>query len=131
MDNLVPPHAKSPATAQACRQPFSGECPSRLLFEQIADKLSVLEPGPLRFNAIKRLIEGVTQKALTQCLRKLERNGLVQRRVLDTSPVQVEYAMTPLGHTLLLPFKALYGWTLDHLSEVDRARAAFDARHGG
>ena len=80
-------------------QRFAVDCPSRLLFDQIADKwsmmvLTVLDRGPLRFNAIKRLLEGVSQKALTQCLRRLERNGLVSRRVLPSSPVAVEYAIT-------------------------------------
>lgn len=110
---------------------FSSNCPSRLLFEQIADKWSmmilvVLDAGPLRFNAIKRRLEGVTQKALTQCLRRLERNGLVSRRVIPLSPVAVEYAITPLGRTLQPPFKALYDWMMGHLPEVEEARQAFD-----
>lgn len=113
------------------QQIFSADCPSRLLFEQIADKwsmmvLTVLDEQPLRFNAIKRRMEGVTQKALTQCLRKLQRNGLVSRHVLPTSPVGVEYRMTPLGRSLQQPFCALYRWTVEALPEVERARQAFD-----
>jgi DNA-binding HxlR family transcriptional regulator len=112
---------------------FSVDCPSRLLFDQIADKwsmmvLTVLDPAPLRFNAIKRQLEGVTQKALTQCLRRLERNGLVDRHVRTTSPVAVEYTLTPLGRTLLPPFRALYAWTMANLAAVNAARAAFDRR---
>ncbi|MGH8158202.1 MAG: winged helix-turn-helix transcriptional regulator [Rhodanobacter sp.] len=115
-------------------QCFSADCPSRVLFDQIADKwsmmvLAVLEDGPLRFNVIKRRLEGVTQKALTQCLRKLERNGLISRRVIPVSPVAVEYAITPLGRTLQPPFKTLYGWTLAKLAQVEKARHAFDRRH--
>lgn len=114
---------------------FHVNCPSRLLFDQISDKwsmmvLKVLDDGPQRFNAIKRQLEGVTQKALTQCLRRLERNGLVARRVIATSPVAVEYEITPLGRTLQAPFKALYAWTVQNLPQVDAARAAFDARNG-
>lgn len=114
-------------------QTFSADCPSRLLFEQIADKwsmmiLTVLDHGPLRFNAIKRRLEGVTQRALTQCLRRLERNGLVERRVIPVSPVAVEYEITPLGRTLQPPFMALYAWTMTHMPEVERARSAFDDR---
>ncbi len=110
---------------------FSSECPSRVLFDQISDKwsmmvLTVLGGGPTRFNAIKRRLEGVTQKSLTQCLRRLERNGLVARRVIPASPIAVEYALTPLGQSLLPPFKALYRWTLDSLPEVERARQDFD-----
>ncbi|MGL4961375.1 MAG: winged helix-turn-helix transcriptional regulator [Inquilinus sp.] len=115
------------------RQRFVVNCPSRLLFDQIADKwsmmvLTVLDPGPMRFNEIKRHLEGVTQKALTQCLRRLERNGLVSRRVIPVSPVAVEYEITPLGRSLQHPFKALYAWTIAHLEEVDEARRIFDAR---
>jgi DNA-binding HxlR family transcriptional regulator len=115
------------------RQRFVVDCPSRLLFDQIADKwsmmvLTVLDPGAMRFNAVKRQLEGVTQKALTQCLRRLERNGLVSRRVIPISPVAVEYEITPLGRSLQQPFKALYAWTLEHLDEVDEAREIFDAR---
>jgi DNA-binding HxlR family transcriptional regulator len=114
-------------------QHFSAECPSRVLFDQIADKwsilvLAVLDGGPLRFNAIKRHIEGVTQKALTQCLRRLERNGIIERRVLPLSPVAVEYEITPLGRTLQPPFKALYAWTMSNLGEVEEARQRFDGR---
>lgn len=112
---------------------FNIDCPSRQLFDQIADKwsmmvLTVLVPGPMRFNAIKRHLEGVTQKALTQCLRKLERNGLLHRRVIPTSPVGVEYEITPLGYSLHAPFKALYRWTLDNFDDVEASRRAFDQR---
>lgn len=122
----------SPAMSCAM-QHFSAECPSRVLFDQIADKwsilvLAVLDGGPLRFNAIKRQIEGVTQKALTQCLRRLERNGIIERRVLPLSPVAVEYEITPLGRTLQPPFKALYAWTMSNLGEVEEARQRFDGR---
>lgn len=114
-------------------QRFAPDCPSRLLFDQIADKwsmmiLTVLDAGPLRFNVIRRLLEGVTQKALTQCLRRLERNGLVERRVIASSPVAVEYQITPLGRTLQVPFKALYAWTLENMQTVEQARSAFDRR---
>ncbi|MBP2302474.1 winged helix-turn-helix transcriptional regulator [Azospirillum picis] len=114
-------------------QHFDVNCPSRLLFDQIADKwsmmvLTVLDAGPMRFNEIKRHLEGVTQKALTQCLRRLERNGLISRRVIMASPIGVEYAITPLGRSLQPPFKALYAWMIAHLDEVEQARQAFDAR---
>lgn len=115
----------------AQQQSFSVDCPSRVLFDQIADKwsmmvLTVLDGGPVRFNSIRRHLEGVTQKALTQCLRRLERNGLIVRRVLPGSPVAVEYALTTLGRTLLVPFRALYGWTVENMDEVEAARRRFD-----
>ncbi|GAV32596.1 HTH-type transcriptional activator HxlR [Roseomonas sp. TAS13] len=112
---------------------FSSGCASRILFDQIADKwsmmvLTVLSKGPTRFNALKRELEGVTQKALTQCLRRLERNGLLTRRVIPASAVAVVYEITPLGRTLLEPFEILYAWTLRHLDTVESARADFDNR---
>ena len=116
---------------------FAAHCPSRELFDQIADKwsmmvLSVLDAGPQRFNAIKKMLEGVSQKSLTQTLRRLERNGLIDRRVLATSPVAVEYEMSGLGRTLLPPFRTLYRWTKDNIAEVEAARTAFDcAQNGG
>ena len=110
---------------------FAADCPSRLLFDQITDKwsmmvLTVLDGGPMRFNAIKRQLEGVTQKALTQCLRRMERNGLVLRRVIPVSPVAVEYEISPLGRSLQQPYEALYAWTLNHVTDVEKARQSFD-----
>jgi len=115
---------------------FKAGCGSRMILDQIADKwsmliLAVLCTQPQRFNAIKRSLEGVTQKALTQTLRRLERNGLVSRRVIPMSPVAVEYAVTPLGRTLQQPFAALYSWTVEHLSDVERAQQEFDRLREG
>ena len=113
---------------------LDANCPHRLLIDQITDKWSVLvltalDDGPLRFNGLRRRLLGVTQKALTATLRRLERNGLVARRVVTLSPVAVEYCVTPLGRTLLPPFMALYRWTVDSLPAVDRARERFDTRN--
>lgn len=106
-------------------------CPNRLLLDQIMDKwsgfiLAVLDKQPLRFNEIKRRLNGVTQKALTQSLRRLERNGLVARKVIPISPIAVEYRITPLGLTFQVPFLALYAWTFNHMAEVEQARQTFD-----
>ncbi len=114
-------------------QVFVADCATRPFFDQIANKwsvmiLTVLCAQPQRFNAIRRQLEGVTQKALTQALRRLERNGLVARRVIATSPVAVEYALTPLGRTLQQPFQAVYAWTVDHLPEIEQAKLDFDRR---
>jgi DNA-binding HxlR family transcriptional regulator len=109
------------------------ECSSRLILDQIADKWSILVivglcEQPMRFNAIRRALGGVTQKALTQTLRRLERNGIVTRLVIPVSPVAVEYRITPLGRSLKSIFTALRAWTLEHLSELERAQRAFDKR---
>ncbi len=115
---------------------FAASCASRFLLDQVADKWSVLVvaslwDGPLRFNALRRRIEGITQKALTDTLRRLERNGMVARRVIPASPVAVEYSLTPVGQSLRAPFAALHDWTVAHGPAVMRARAEFDARQGG
>jgi DNA-binding HxlR family transcriptional regulator len=121
------------ALSSSCHpERFSAGCPSRQLFEQVTDKwsmmvLTVLHSGPMRFNAIKRQLEGVTQKALTQCLRRLERNGLLTRTILPAAPIGVEYALTDLGRSLHRPFKALYEWMHRNLDEVDAARQRYDA----
>lgn len=114
---------------------FSAECPSRPILDQIADKwsmmvLAVLEQ-PTRFNEIKRQLEGVTQRVLTQTLRRLERNGLIRRRVLETSPVGVEYDLTPLGESFREPFTRLYDWTVEHSDEVLSAQQEYDGRPSG
>ena len=105
--------------------------PVRLLLGQIADKWSIvlmskLCAGPLRFNALKRSVSGITQKALTQALRRLERNGLVERRILPGSPPAVEYRNTELGYSLAAPMRLLLAWTVDRLPEVEDARRAYD-----
>jgi DNA-binding HxlR family transcriptional regulator len=106
---------------------------SRLLLDQITDKWSILILGalckkPLRFNEIRRALEGITQKALTQSLRRLERSGILARRVIPSSQVAVEYSITPLGRSLEDPFKALFDWTMLHTAEVLQAQSAFDER---
>ena len=112
---------------------YSGACPSRAILDQIADKWSMLVLAvlqePRRFNAIKRRLEGITQRVLTQTLRKLERNGMVTRRVLDGPILGVEYALTPLGRSLQQPFAHLYAWTVDHMAEIGEHQRRFDARH--
>ena len=107
---------------------------SRELLDQLMDKWSVmvlygLRDGPLRFNALKHALDGVTQKSLTQCLRRLERHGVVERRVIPVSPVAVEYEMTALGRSLSKLFASMYVWTQEHMADVERARAAYDARY--
>jgi DNA-binding HxlR family transcriptional regulator len=83
---------------------------------------------PQRFNDIKRQVEGVTQRVLTQTLRRLERNGMVVRTVLPTSPVGVEYSLTALGRSLREPFRHLYEWTVEHSEEIQTSQAAYDQR---
>src|SRR5690606_16836362 len=98
---------------------------------KIADKWTILiltavSREPQRFNEIKRRIGGITHKALSDALKRLERNGMVTRTVLPTSPVGVEYAITPLGRSLREPFYALCAWALAHGGVMDDAAAAYD-----
>ncbi len=112
---------------------FRSDCPSRVVLDQIADKwsmmvLAVLLQGPHRFNAVKRRLEGVTQRVLTHTLRRLERNGLVSRTVLAGRVLGVEYALTPLGRSLHEPFAALFAWTTANMGEVQERQRLFDAQ---
>ncbi|MGV3478398.1 MAG: winged helix-turn-helix transcriptional regulator [Sphingobium sp.] len=87
-----------------------------------------LNDGPLRFNAIRRAIAGISQQMLTRTLRALERDGMVSRTVHPSVPPQVEYALTPLGLSLAEEALRLGQWVQAHLAEIDGHRAAFDNR---
>lgn len=111
---------------------YFADCAARSFFDQVANKWSVmiltlLNEKPTRFNELRRRLEGVTHKALTHALRRLERNGLITRRVLATSPVAVEYSITELGRTLQVPLGAAFDWAIDHLDEIEQAQLAYDA----
>lgn len=99
---------------------------------RIGDKWSVLiiqrlGEGPRRFNEIKRIISGISQRMLTLTLRNLERDGLVSRTVTPTVPPRVDYALTDLGRDLLIPVSALGQWAIQHTPCIEAARARFDA----
>ncbi|WP_370677292.1 winged helix-turn-helix transcriptional regulator [Pleomorphomonas sp. PLEO] len=109
---------------------------NRLVLGQIADKwsiliLTVVAIEPTRFNALKRRLDGITHKALTEALRRLERSGLISRRILATSPVGVEYAITPLGRSLREPCTALATWGATHAEQVAQAQKAYDEQQLG
>jgi DNA-binding HxlR family transcriptional regulator len=84
----------------------------------------------MRFNELKREVDGISQRMLTVTLRGLERDGLVTRAVYPEVPPRVEYALTPLGATLRQLIRGLVTWAGAHLAEVDAARAKYDAKHG-
>lgn len=111
---------------------FFADCAARSFFDQVANKwsvmiLTVLIEKPTRFNEFRRRLEGITHKALTQALRRLERNGLIARKVLATSPVAVEYSITELGRTLQAPLGAAYNWAINHLDDIQQAQVAYDS----
>ena len=103
----------------------------RPVLEHIANKwtvliLTVLCPRPARFNEIMRRLDGITHKALSDALKRLERDGLVRREVLPTQPIGVEYTITPLGLSLQEPFAVLYEWAQIHGPEIARIQASYD-----
>jgi DNA-binding HxlR family transcriptional regulator len=111
---------------------------TRPILEHIANKwtvliLSVLCTQPARFNDLKRRLDGITHKALSEALKRLERNGLISRKVLPTQPIGVEYTITDLGCSLREPFAALYNWSLANGSAMEEAQGAYDTskRTGG
>jgi DNA-binding HxlR family transcriptional regulator len=127
------------AKAEAIAPPAEMEhtpanCRAREMLVRVADKWSMYvihvlsDAGPLRFNEIRRRVDGVSQRMLTVTLRGLERDGLVRRAMYPEVPPRVEYALTPLGGTLRDIVRELIDWSGRHLAEVDRARARYDER---
>ena len=108
-------------------------CPVRTVLDRLGDAWSVLVvlnlgAGPMRFNALKRAVAGISQRMLTVTLRSLERDGLVIRTVVPTTPPQVDYRLTELGVSLTGPIRILNDWAITHRDEIATARAAYDAR---
>ena len=108
---------------------LSQNCESRQALDRIADKWTclivyALLDGPRRHGELKRMIQGISQKMLTQTLRSMESDGLVERTVIGVIPPHVEYGLTPLGQTLSDPLVAICQWAMDHLPELQAARQA-------
>lgn len=105
---------------------------NRLVLEELTGRwtlltLDALCVGPMRFNALRRTQRGITQRALTQCLRRLEANGFITRQVVSTAPVAVVYEISPLGRTLEPHLRAMLGWAEAHREDILAAQAAFRA----
>ena len=112
---------------------YSADCPTRQILDRVGDKWAVLillllRDAPLRFNRLRRAIEGISQKMLSQVLKSLERDGLVKRRAIATVPVTVEYSITPLGKTLAAAVDPLRDWAERNLKEVLAAQRRYDAQ---
>lgn len=106
-------------------------CPVRDVLDRIGDKWSMLllitlSEGPLRFGRLRRALPDISQRMLTQTLRDLQRDGLVDRRVYPTVPPSVEYRLTALGESLLDPLNALVQWADAHHGEIRAARRVSD-----
>ena len=122
------------ATHKAWRaSDYAGACPVRAVLDRIGDRWTLLivlrlGTGPMRFRALLRSVDGISQRMLTVTLKALERDGLVVRTVFDTRPPAVEYSLTPLGRSLLHPLSVLAEWAMDHHAQIEGARAVFDAQ---
>lgn len=111
--------------------PYTANCPTRMVLDRVADKWTVLvlvllAAGPRRFNQLRREIGGLSQKMLSQTLKTLERDGLVDRRAFATVPVTVEYSITPLGMTLARTVDELRVWAETHMTDVLTAQQRYD-----
>ncbi len=112
---------------------FDPRCGSQRVLDLIANRwtalvIYALAGGTQRYSELQRKIGGVSQKMLTQTLRKLEQEGLVERRVYPVVPPKVEYSLTPLGRTLTEPLRAICKWAEKHLPELERVRGVANTR---
>lgn len=112
---------------------YRRDCPSRTVVEALANKWVLYVLGalrrhdrPMRFSELRRLLDGVTQKMLTQTLRALERDGLVHRTVYPTVPPRVEYGLTDLGVEAGRLTSAIGAWSVEHARQILAARQNFD-----
>ena len=110
---------------------FNSRCPTRQVLDRIADKWTVLtirrlSHGTLRFAQLRRSIDGISQKMLTNTLRGLERDGIVTRRIYASVPPRVEYTLTDLGLSLCGLVEGICGWAEANIEQVQQARAAYD-----
>ncbi|TRW99151.1 helix-turn-helix transcriptional regulator [Paracoccus sp. M683] len=120
--------ANGPGLLDAC-------VPVRLILNRIGDKWSMLIVmalcgGSLRFNQLKRGIDGISQRMLTLTLRGMERDGLITRTVIPTTPPRVEYALTDLGRSLRAPVEVLGQWAITNEPAIAAAQARFDRENG-
>lgn len=113
---------------------LTGECRGiSEVLARVGDKWTVLVvtylgDGPMRFNELRRTIDGISQRMLTLTLRGLERDGFVTRTIFPTIPPRVDYELTPLGRDLLAPVTALSDWARKNQDRIRKAREKFDLR---
>ncbi len=115
---------------------YDENCPTRLVLDRIANKWTVLVIGVLmhgtkRFGELRREIGGISQKMLTQTLRGLERDGLVNRKVYPSVPPKVEYSLTPLGTTLVGLLEDIRIWSENNIQQVLKSQEKYDLANTG
>jgi len=108
-------------------------CPARQVLSLISDKWALLTiaaigDGARRHGSLRRQLDGISPKMLSQTLKTLERHGLVSRTQYPTIPPRVEYELTPLGTSLSTPVEAIKTWAEEHAREIDEAQRSFDSR---
>ncbi|MBE7184834.1 MAG: helix-turn-helix transcriptional regulator [Methylobacterium mesophilicum] len=121
---------KNPKTLRGVPLVIDG-CPVREVLDQIGDKwttlvLLMLADQPQRFSQLMRAVPDISKRMLTQTLRELERDGMAIRTVFPTKPPSVEYALSPLGRSVLVPLGALVEWADSNHAAIRAARRAFD-----
>lgn len=130
-DGTSPSPGHTQGTVAAVPVEQTQTCEIRDLLDRLADKWSLLVverlgAGTQRFTALRRQIDGISQRMLTLTLRRLERDGLVRRHVHPVVPPRVDYSLTPLGASLLDAVAPLVAWTRAHRDEIAASRAAYD-----
>lgn len=112
---------------------YDKNCPIRLVLDRIADKWTVLIVGTLmhdtkRFGELRKSIDGISQKMLTQTLRGMERDGLINRKIYPTIPPKVEYSLTTLGKSLIKILLDIQDWSESNANNILSSRKAYDTR---
>ncbi|MFE7644968.1 winged helix-turn-helix transcriptional regulator [Streptomyces phaeoluteigriseus] len=115
---------------------FAKACPSRGTLEHVTGRwgaltLGALHEGSLRFNELRRRVDGVSEKMLSQTLHALERDGLVHREAQSTNPPRVDYELTPLGHEVAERLLSLIHLVEGRMDEVLASRGHYDGTRGG
>jgi len=126
----MPQSPIAPLTQMMAQYPDASQCPVRNVLDQLGDKWSVLiitalAHRPYRFGELKREISDISQRMLTQTLRDLQADGLVERTVFPTTPPSVEYKLSPMGKSFLVPLSAMVDWAFEHFPAIRVAREEF------
>ena len=136
MPNARPPtRTLSPSPRHAANGDDPGNCPVRDVLDHLSGKWSTLlllalAEGPRRFGALRRAVPQISKRMLTQTLRDLERDGFLTRHAFPTKLPSVEYRLSALGASFLVPLRALLAWVEKEHGQIRRARIRYDAQEG-
>ena len=126
----------NPAPLERCTQAHREDPGIRAVHDRLGDKWSLLvivelTHGPLRFRQLQRAVGEISQRMLTLTVRRLERDGLVDRTVYPTVPAQVDYRLTEMGTSLTHLLRSLADWSLAHREDIAQAQTDYDRAHPG